>query len=78
MVIGTADPAIITSPLVVESLLKYFSGHKITVGERSAVGVDTYRALERPGYVTLAKRYDVELVDLGRVKRVKSLSLADS
>ncbi len=78
VVIGTADTAIITSPQVVESLLKYFSGHTITIGERSAVGVDTYRALERSGYGTLAQRYGVELVDLGRVKRVKSLSLADS
>jgi uncharacterized protein (DUF362 family) len=71
VVIGTGDVSIITSPAVVESLIRYFSGYRIIIGERSAVGVDTYQALERSGYVTLARKYGVELVDLGKVSRVK-------
>lgn len=71
VVIGTGDTSIITSPLVVESLIRYFSGYKLTIGERSAVGVDTYQALERSGYVALAQKYGVEVVDLSQVPRVK-------
>lgn len=71
VVIGTGDAAIVTSPAVVESLIRYFSGHKLTIGERSAVGVDTYQALERSGYMALAQKYGVEMVDLSQVARVK-------
>ena len=71
VVIGTGDTSIVTSPEVVESLIKYFPGHKITIGERSAVGVDTCQALERSGYVALAKKYGVKIVDLGQAARVK-------
>ena len=71
VVIGTGDSSIITSLAVVESLIRYFSGYKITIGERSAVGIDTYQSLKRSGYVTLAKKYGVEIVDLGQVARVK-------
>ena len=71
VVIGTGDSSIITSLAVVESLIRYFPGYKITIGGRSAVGIDTHQALERSGYVTLAKKYGVEIVDLGQVARVK-------
>jgi len=71
VVIGTGGSAIITSPGVVESLLRYFSGFKLIIGERSAVGVDTYNALERSGYVALAKKYGAEIVDLNQVARIK-------
>ena len=70
VVIGTADNGIVTSPRVVEALLKYLSGHTITIGERSAVGVDTLQALERSGYGELARRYGAGLIDLGRTPRV--------
>ena len=69
VVIGTGDAGIITSPRVVEALLKYFSGYTITIGERSAVGVSTTEALERSGYGELARRYGAELVDLSRAPR---------
>jgi len=71
VVIGTGDASIITSPAVVESLIRYFSGYKITIGERSAVGVDTCQALERSGYTALARKYGVGIVDLGKAQRVK-------
>jgi len=71
VVIGTGDYSIITSPAVVEALIRYFSGYKIIIGERSAVGVDTFGALERSGYLALAQRYGVEIVDLSQVARVK-------
>jgi uncharacterized protein (DUF362 family) len=70
VVIGTGDSSIITSVEVVESLLRYFSGYKLIIGERSAVGIDTYKALERSGYVELAHKYGVEIVDLSKVPRV--------
>ena len=71
VVIGTGDSSIITSVEVVESLLRYFSGYKLIIGERSAVGIDTYKALERSGYVELAHKYGVEIVDLSKAPRVK-------
>jgi uncharacterized protein (DUF362 family) len=71
VVIGTRDTGIITAPRVVEALLKYCSGFSITIGERSAVGVDTIDALERSGYVELARRYGVEIVDLSQAPRVE-------
>jgi hypothetical protein len=60
VVIGTGDYTIVTSPAVVESLMRYFSGYKLVIGEKSAVGVDTYGALERSGYVALARKYGNE------------------
>ncbi len=71
VVIGTRDTGIITAPGVVESLLKYCAGYSITIGERSAVGVDTIDALERSGYGDLARRYGVEIIDLSQAPRVE-------
>ena len=71
VVIGTGDYSIITSPAVVESLIRYFSGCKLIIGERSAVGVDTFEALERSGYVALAQKYGVDIVDLSQVAKIK-------
>ena len=71
VVIGTRDTGIITAPRVVESLLKYFTGYTITIGERSAVGVNTIEALERSGYGELARRYGAGLVDLSTAPRVE-------
>ena len=70
VVIGTGDSSIVTSVEVVESLIRYFSGYRLIIGERSAVGVDTYEALERSGYVELAHAYGVEIVDLSKAARV--------
>ncbi len=71
VVIGTGDRGIVTSPAVVESLMKYLAGYEITIGERSAVGVDTHSALERSGYRDLAERFGAKLVDLNSVSRVE-------
>lgn len=70
VVIGTSDASMITSKDVVESLIRYFSGYKLILGERSAVGVDTYKALERSGYLDLARTYGIEILDLSKEARV--------
>ncbi|MFX1411566.1 MAG: DUF362 domain-containing protein, partial [Promethearchaeota archaeon] len=67
--IGPPDRGLFADPRIVEGLLQYFAGRPVVIGESCIVGRDSMVALERAGYVDLARRYDVELVDLKTVER---------
>jgi uncharacterized protein (DUF362 family) len=64
-----SETAVVTHIAVMEALLEYFAGRKIVIGEGSSCAQDTMTALTVAGYVDLAQRYHVELVDLGQVER---------
>lgn len=62
-----ADNAMVTHPAVVEAVVDALRGHgfqKITVAERSSIGVNTMEAFERAGYRSLAERKNVTLADM--------------
>jgi len=65
--------AVITHPAVVEALVEVLrdSGiDRITVGEGPAVGVDVEEAFRKSGYVDLARRIRIELLNLHEAKRI--------
>ena len=70
-----ADGGATTHPEIIEGIIRYL--HKngigdITIAEGSWVGANTSHAFDVCGYTTLAKKYEVKLVD---TKRDKAISL---
>ena len=65
LVYDTTDKGVVTDVNVIEGIVKYFSerNNKITIAEGSAID-DTKELFDKFGYVKLAEKYDVELVDL--------------
>lgn len=61
---------VITNPRIIEALLKYFSGYEVVIGEGSIIGKDTKKVFEKTGYTSLAKRYNVQLLDLNNAERI--------
>ncbi|MEM2739655.1 MAG: DUF362 domain-containing protein [Candidatus Bathyarchaeia archaeon] len=59
-----------TCPYIVEAIARWFQvkidNCEVIVGEGSMLGVDTFKAFEACGYLELADKLSVELVDLNR------------
>lgn len=68
------NSCVITHPVVVEALidvLREFGVSQITVGEGPAAGVNVNKAFEKSGYLRLAKKMGVHLLDINSAKAVK-------
>lgn len=65
------ETGVITHPVVIEALLRYFQGYEIVIGESSSVAQDTDRVLELSGYAALGARYGARVVNLDKVERVR-------
>ena len=71
---ATPDSCIITHPMVVEGLinvLREYGLTKIIVGDGPAAGVDTNTAFKKSGYLDLAKKMGVQLLDINQAELVK-------
>jgi uncharacterized protein (DUF362 family) len=65
---------VVTHPVVVEALihvLRELGLSRITIGDGPAAGVDGKTAFRKSGYLDLAKKMKVPLLDLHRAERVK-------
>ena len=68
------ESAVVTHPIVVEALISVLRENdvrEITVGEGSAAGVDTEKAFRRAGYLDLARRTGLRLLDINCAKMVQ-------
>lgn len=69
-----------TCPYIVEAITRWFQMKiddcEVIVGEGSMLGVDTFKAFEACGYLELAGKLNIELVDLNRQPTV-TLEVAD-
>jgi uncharacterized protein (DUF362 family) len=71
---ATPKSCIITHPVIVEALINVLRNlglNKITIGEGPAAGVDVNKAFEKSGYLRLAQKMNVRLLDINTAKTVK-------
>jgi uncharacterized protein (DUF362 family) len=68
-----SNSGIITHPILVEALIKYLikQNCKIIIAEGSAVGHPTDKVFKKTGYDKLAKKYNIELLDLNKAEKVE-------
>jgi uncharacterized protein (DUF362 family) len=68
------ESGVVTHPVVVEALVSALREHgvrEITIGEGSAAGVDTEKAFGKAGYLDLARRMGVRLLDINHARTVQ-------
>jgi uncharacterized protein (DUF362 family) len=68
------NSCVVTHPIVIEALiyvLREMGISQILVGDGPAIGVDVKTALKRSGYLHLAKKMDVQLINLNNTTYVK-------
>jgi len=68
-----AERGVITDPVVVAGIVEFLLDHRcrIVIAESSSVAQRTASVLQMTGYVELARRYGVELLDLEEAPRIK-------
>jgi len=68
------NSCVVTHPIVVEALiyaLREMGVYQIKVGDGPAIGVDVKTAFKRSGYLHLAQKMNVQLINLNNTKYVK-------
>jgi uncharacterized protein (DUF362 family) len=68
------ESGVVTHPVVVEALISVLRENgvrEVTVAEGSAAGVDTEKAFRKAGYLGLARKMGVRLLDINRARMVQ-------
>jgi uncharacterized protein (DUF362 family) len=67
------ERGVTTHPLAVEALIKYLKefGCEIVIAESSSVAQNTDRVFEVSGYSDLAKKYNIDILNLEKAEKVK-------